>query len=71
MEYEVTQSTLGMLTTSLFLGIIGKVGKGCVKAWCHVSLVIRTYQQATILSVSSATFSGGSPTTVLALGGVQ
>ena len=30
MEYEVTQSALGMLTTSFFLGINGKMGKWCV-----------------------------------------
>ena len=44
MEQEVRQSALGMLTGSFFLGIIGKVGKGYVKALCHVSLIIRTYQ---------------------------
>ena len=39
MEWEVTQSALGMLTTSFLLGIIGKVRKGCAKALCHVDLI--------------------------------
>ena len=30
MEYEVTHSALGMLTTGFFLGINGKMGKWCI-----------------------------------------